>query len=223
AVMGYKLILTMPESMSKERRDLLKIYGAKLVLTPASLGMQGAVDEANKLNSEIQNSFIPQQFNNPSNPQIHYIQTAEEIIKDMDNKIDIFVAGVGTGGTISGVSKKLKEINPNIVTVAVEPQTSPLLSKGIAGPHKIQGIGANFIPKNYDKNVVDEIICISNEDAIEYAKKLANLEGIFAGISSGAAIKAAVELSKRKENKDKNIVVILPDSGSRYMSSEMFS
>ena len=219
AVKGMKLILTMPESMSKERRDILKIYGAELVLTPASLGMQGALDKANELHNEIKNSFIPQQFSNPTNPKIHYLTTAEEIWEDTNGKVDIIVAGVGTGGTISGISKKLKELNPDIYSVALEPQTSPLISEGKSGPHKIQGIGANFVPENLDKEVIDEIMTIKNEDAIEYCKKLAKEEGIFAGISSGCAIYGAIELSRRIENKGKNIVAILPDTGMRYISN----
>ncbi|MBR2069497.1 MAG: cysteine synthase A [Candidatus Gastranaerophilales bacterium] len=222
AVRGYKLILTMPESMSKERRDILKIYGAQLVLTPAASGMQGAVDKANELNKEIKNSIILQQFNNPANPKMHYEKTALEIWNDTNGKVDIIVAGVGTGGTISGIAKKLKELNPNIKAVALEPETSPVLSKGSAGAHKIQGIGANFVPDNFNRDVVDEIICISNEDAFKYAKELALQEGIFAGISSGCAVYGAILLSQREENKDKNIVVILPDTGMRYMSSPAF-
>ena len=219
---GYKLILTMPDSMSKERRDILKAYGAELVLTQGAKGMQGAVDEAERLHKEINNSFIPQQFNNPANPKIHYETTAEEIWNDTDGKVDIVVAGVGTGGTISGIGKKLKEKNPNIKAIAVEPFSSPVITKGQAGPHQIQGIGANFIPKNYNSNVVDEVLTVKNEDAIKTARELANKEGIFAGISSGAALSAAIEISKREENKDKLIVVILPDTGMRYLSSVMF-
>jgi len=221
-VKGYRLILTMPETMSKERRDVLKIYGAELVLTSGSEGMQGAVNEALKLHNEIKNSFIPQQFNNPANPEIHYNTTANEIYNDTDGKVDIIIAGVGTGGSISGIAKKLKEYNKNIKAIAVEPSTSPLLSKGQAGGHKIQGIGANFVPENFNRELIDEIICVNNEDAIEYAKKLSLNEGLFCGISSGAAIWAAIEVSKRKENKNKNIVVILPDTGMRYLSSDMF-
>ncbi len=219
AVRGYKLILTMPESMSEERRKILKIYGAELVLTPAKDGMQGAVNKANELHKEYKNSFIPQQFSNSANPKIHYEKTALEIWEESSGKVDIIVAGVGTGGTISGISKKLKELKPSIYSVALEPETSPVLSKGIAGPHKIQGIGANFVPDNFDKKVVDEIMCIKNEDAIEYAKQLTLKEGLFCGISSGCAIYGALELSRRKENKGKTIVAILPDSGMRYMSN----
>ena len=219
---GYKLILTMPDSMSKERRDILKAYGAELVLTDGKLGMKGSIEEAEKLHKEINNSFIPQQFQNPANPKIHYEITAEEIWNDTEGKVDILVAGVGTGGTISGISKKLKEKNPNIKAVAVEPCSSPVITKGEAGPHQIQGIGANFVPKNYDANVVDEVLTVKNEDAVEMARKLANTEGIFVGISSGAALSVAIELSNREENKGKLIIVILPDTGMRYLSSVMF-
>ena len=221
-IKGYRIILTMPDSMSKERRDILKAYGAELVLTPGAKGMQGAVDEAQRLHEEIKNSFIPQQFNNPANPQIHYETTAEEIWKDTDGKVDIVVAGVGTGGTISGIAKKLKEKKSEVKAYAVEPFSSPVLSKGQAGPHQIQGIGANFVPQNYNPDVVDEVITVKNEDAVQTAKKLGNTEGIFAGISSGAALWAALELSKKQENKGKLIVAILPDTGMRYLSSVMF-
>ena len=221
-IKGYRLILTMPESMSKERRDILKAYGAELVLTPGAKGMQGAVDEANRLHEEIKNSYIPQQFKNSANPKMHYNTTAEEIWKDTDGKVDIVVAGVGTGGTISGIAKKLKEKKPSVKAYAVEPASSPVLTKGHSGPHQIQGIGANFVPDNYNSSVVDEVITVTNEDAITTARALGNTEGIFAGISSGAAIWAAAELSKREENKGKLIVVILPDTGMRYLSSVMF-
>lgn len=221
-IKGYKLILTMPETMSKERRDILKAYGAELVLTEGSKGMQGAVDKAQELNNEIKNSFIPQQFNNPANKQIHYDITSEEIWSDTDGKIDIIVAGVGTGGTISGIAKKLKEKNSGIKAIAVEPASSPVITKGYSGAHQIQGIGANFIPGNYDNSVVDEVIPVTDEDAIKTALELTKKEGIFAGISSGAALWAALELSKREENKNKLIVVILPDTGMRYLSSSMF-
>ncbi len=216
AVRGYRMILTMPETMSEERRKLLKAYGAELVLTEGAKGMQGAVDKANELHKEIKNSFIPQQFANPANPEIHMLTTAEEIWRDTDGKVDIVIAGVGTGGTISGIARVLKEKNPNIKAVAVEPLSSPLLSKGQAGPHKIQGIGANFVPENFDKNVVDEIFTVSNEDAIETARRCAKEEGILCGISSGAALYAAIEYSKKNEKKV--IVVILPDTGERYLS-----
>ena len=219
---GYKLILTMPDSMSKERRDILKAYGAELVLTDGTKGMQGAVDEAERLHKENKNSFIPQQFNNPANPKIHYETTAEEIWNDTDGKVDIIVAGVGTGGTISGIAKKLKEKNPNVKAIAVEPYSSPVITQGKAGTHQIQGIGANFIPKNYNADLIDEVITVKNEDAVNTARNLADKEGIFAGISSGAALHAAIELSQRQENKGKLIVVILPDTGMRYLSSVMF-
>ena len=222
AIKGYKMILTMPETMSVERRKLLSAYGAELVLTDGAKGMQGAVDKANELHKEIKNSFIPQQFSNLANPESHVISTAEEIWNDTEGKVDFIVAGVGTGGTISGIAKGLKAKNPNVKAVAVEPASSPLLSKGFAGTHKIQGIGANFVPENYDANLIDEIIPVKNEDAISFAKRLAKEEGILSGISSGAALFAANEISKRSENKDKLIVVILPDSGERYLSSEMF-
>lgn len=207
--------------MSLERRKLLAAYGAELVLTEGAKGMQGAVDKANELHKEIKNSFIPQQFSNPANPAAHS-STADEIWQDTDGKVDIVVAGVGTGGTISGIAKNLKSKNPNIKAVAVEPFSSPLLTQGKAGAHKIQGIGANFIPENFDKSVVDEVIAVSDENAIETARQMPKREGILAGISSGAALWAANELSKRPENKGKLIVVILPDSGERYLSSEMF-
>ena len=219
---GYKLILTMPDSMSKERRDILKAYGAELVLTDGTKGMQGAVDEAERLHKENKDSFIPQQFNNPANPKIHYETTAEEIWNDTDGKVDIIVAGVGTGGTISGIAKKLKEKNPNVKAIAVEPYSSPIITQGKAGAHQIQGIGANFIPKNYNADLIDEVITVKNEDAVNTARNLAVKEGIFAGISSGAALHAAIELSQRQENKGKLIVVILPDTGMRYLSSVMF-
>lgn len=222
AVRGYRIILTMPETMSLERRKLLAAYGAELVLTEGAKGMQGAVDKANELHKEIENSFIPQQFANPANPEIHILTTAEEIWKDTDGKVDIVVGGVGTGGTISGIGKALKEKNPEIKAVAVEPEASQMLAKGQAGPHKIQGIGANFVPDNFDRSVVDEIIPVTNENAMETARRLAKEEGILSGISCGAAMFAAAELSKRPENKDKLIVVILPDTGERYLSSGLF-
>lgn len=222
AIKGYRMILTMPETMSLERRLLLKAYGAELVLTEGSKGMQGAVDKAEELHEEIKNSFIPQQFSNPSNPESHVLTTSEEIWNDTDGKVDIIVAGVGTGGTISGIAKGLKAKNSKIKAVAVEPFSSQVLAGKPAGAHKIQGIGANFIPENFDRSIVDEIIPVSDEDAISMARKLATEEGILSGISSGAAMWAANEISKRPENQGKLIVVILPDSGERYLSSELF-
>ncbi|MBR5555866.1 cysteine synthase A [bacterium] len=222
AIKGYKMILTMPETMSIERRKLLSAYGAELVLTDGTKGMQGAVDKANELHQEIKNSFIPQQFSNPANPESHVISTAEEIWKDTDGKVDFIVAGMGTGGTISGIAKGLKAKNSNVKAVAVEPASSPLLTKGFAGAHKIQGIGANFVPENYVADLIDEVVAVKDEDAISFAKRLAKEEGILSGISSGAALWTANELSKCPENKGKLIVVILPDSGERYLSSEMF-
>ena len=223
AIKGYKIILTMPETMSLERRKLLKAYGAELVLTEGKLGMKGAVDKALELHNTHKNSFIPSQFDNPSNPKAHYLTTSEEIWTDTDGKVDIVVAGVGTGGTISGIAKKLKEKNPQIKAVAVEPFTSQVLEGGQAGPHKIQGIGANFIPKNFDSSLIDEIIPVKNEDAIETARNLTTKEGILSGFSGGANVWAAIELSKREENKGKLIVAILPDCGERYLSSELYS
>ena len=223
AIKGYKIILTMPETMSFERRKLLKAYGAELVLTEGKLGMKGAVDKALELHDKYQNSFIPSQFDNPSNPKAHYITTSEEIWADTDGKVDIIVAGVGTGGTISGITKKLKEKKPQIKAVAVEPFTSQVLKGEQAGPHKIQGIGANFIPKNFNPSLIDEIIPVKNEDAIETARNLTTKEGILSGFSGGANVWAAIELSKRIENKGKLIVAILPDCGERYLSSELYS
>lgn len=218
--MGYELILTMPESMSKERRAILSAYGAKLVLTPKEKGMQGAIDKANELKKEIKNSFIPQQFDNPSNPMTHYSTTAQEIWDDTDGTVDIIVAGIGTGGTITGCAKKLKELNPKIKAIGFEPKSSPVITENIAAQHKIQGIGANFIPKNFDNSLIDEVITISDDEAIEYTKKLAKEEGIFAGISSGAAIAAAIKIAQNSSNKI--ITAILPDTGMRYLSEEIF-
>lgn len=218
AIKGYKMILTMPETMSLERRKLLKAYGAELVLTDGAKGMQGAVDKAIELSKIYPNSFIPQQFNNPANPESHIKTTAEEIWQDTDGKIDIIVAGVGTGGTISGIAKGLKSHNPTIKAIAVEPENSQVLAGKPAGAHKIQGIGANFIPQNFDRRLIDEIIPVSDENAMNTARELATKEGILCGISSGAAMYAAIELSKRQEYKDKMIVVILPDLGERYLS-----
>lgn len=219
---GYRTILTMPESMSVERRNLLKAYGAELVLTPGSLGMQGAIDKAEELAAEIPNAFIPGQFVNPANPAIHKATTGPEIWRDTDGEVDIFVAGVGTGGTVSGGGTYLKEKNPRIKIVAVEPSDSPLLSGGKAGPHKIQGIGANFIPQNFDRSVVDEVITIDAPDAFRTSRELAKNEGLLVGISSGAAAYAATLLAQRPENAGKKIVVMLPDTGERYLSTPGF-
>ncbi|MCK4913720.1 MAG: cysteine synthase A [Planctomycetes bacterium] len=222
AVKEYKLILTMPESMSIERRKLLKLFGAEIVLTPAEQGMTGAIKKAEELIAENSNSFMPQQFNNPANPEIHRQTTAKEIIDDSDGKVDIFIAGVGTGGTLSGCGEILKKQNKNLKVIAVEPKDSPILSGGKPGPHKIQGIGAGFIPEILNTSVIDEIIQISSKDAIKTARQLAAKEGILAGISSGAAMQAAIEVAQRKENYGKTIVVVLPDTGERYISTEMF-
>lgn len=222
AIKGYKAIFTMPETMSIERRKLLKAYGAELVLTDASKGMKGAVDKAMELREAIPNSFIPMQFNNPANPESHINTTAEEIWNDTDGQVDIVVAGVGTGGTITGLAKGLKSKNILVETVAVEPASSQVLAGKPAGPHKIQGIGANFIPQNFDREPVDIIFPVSDEDAIQTSRKLAAEEGILCGISSGAAMYAALELAKKTENEGKLIVVILPDSGERYLSSELY-
>ncbi|MCX6346477.1 MAG: cysteine synthase A [Actinobacteria bacterium] len=222
AAKGYKLVLTMPETMSVERRQLLKILGAELVLTEGSKGMNGAVEKANELVKETSNSFMPQQFNNPANPEIHRKTTAVEILNDTDGKIDFFVAGIGTGGTITGVGEILKAKNGNVKIIGVEPKDSPLLSEGTVGPHKIQGIGANFIPKILNRNIVDEIIAVDSNDAGSIARRLAKEEGILVGISSGAALWAAIEIGKRKENEGKIIVVVLPDSGERYLSTWLF-
>ena len=219
---GYRIILTMPESMSLERRKLLIALGAELVLTPAHTGMKGAIEEAEKLAAEIPNSFIPGQFTNPANPRIHKETTAEEIWRDTDGQVDIFVAGVGTGGTVMGVGEGLKEKSRFVKIVAVEPFDSPVLSGGEAGPHKLQGIGAGFVPSVLDVNILDEIIKVKAEDAFQTARALANAEGLLVGISSGAALYAGTILAKRPENAGKSIVVLLPDSGERYLSSDLF-
>lgn len=220
---GYKVILTMPETMSVERRNLLKAYGAQLVLTEGAKGMKGAIEKAQQLAAEISHSFIPSQFTNPANPNAHYRTTGPEIWQDTEGKVDIFVAGVGTGGTISGVGKYLKEQNPAIKIVAVEPAGSPVLSKGTPGPHGIQGIGAGFVPETLDTSVYDEIITVENEDAFKTGNTLARKEGLLVGISSGAAVFAAAQLAKRPENKGKVIVALLPDTGERYLSTPMFA
>lgn len=220
---GYRIILTMPETMSVERRNLLKAYGAELVLTDGAKGMKGAIAKAEELAQQIEGGFIPSQFTNSANPTAHFNTTGPEIWEDTDGKVDIFVAGVGTGGTVSGVGKYLKSKNPNVKVVAVEPAGSPVLSKGIAGPHKIQGIGAGFVPETLDTKIYDEIIAVENEDAFATGRTLARKEGLLVGISSGAAVYAATQLAKRPENKGKNIVVLLPDTGDRYLSTPMFA
>lgn len=222
AAKGYQTILTMPDTMSVERRNLLKAYGAQLVLTPGELGMQGAIDKAVELAKLIEGAFIPGQFDNLANPKAHYETTGPEIWRDTEGKVDVLVAGVGTGGTLSGTAKFLKEQNSEIKVVAVEPDVSPVLQGGEAAPHKLQGIGANFVPKNYDASVVDEVLGITAEDAYKTCRLLAKHEGLLVGVSSGAAAYAAILLAQREEYKDKNIVVILPDSGERYLSTPGF-
>ena len=222
AAKGYKLTLTMPESMSVERKKLLLLFGAELVLTPAELGMVGAVEKAEQIVAENPNAFMPQQFNNPANPQIHRETTAKEILSDTDGKLDIFVSGVGTGGTLTGCAEVLKKRNKDLKAVAVEPKDSPVLSGGKPGPHKIQGIGAGFVPQVLNTDIIDEIIQVSNQDAMETTRQLAVKEGILVGISSGAAMWAAIQISRRPENQGKTIVVILPDTGERYISTELF-
>ena len=223
AARGYKIILTMPETMSVERRNLLKAYGAQLVLTDGAKGMKGAIEKANELAAATPGSFIPGQFVNPANPAIHRATTGPEIWADTDGKVDIFVAGVGTGGTLSGVGEYLKAQNPNVKIVAVEPAGSPVLSKGVAGPHKIQGIGAGFIPDTLNTKIYDEIIAVENEDAFTTGRAIARKEGVLIGISSGAAVYAATVLAQRPENKGKTIVALLPDTGDRYLSTPLFS
>lgn len=222
AAKGYRLIITLPETMSIERRNLIKAYGAELVLTDGSQGMKGAIAKANELHEQIKDSIIAGQFVNPANPKAHYETTGPEIYNDLDGKVDIFVAGIGTGGTVSGAGKFLKEKNPNVKVVGVEPKGSPVLTEGHPGPHKIQGIGAGFVPDTLDTKIYDEIIDVENEDAFATGKTIARTEGLLVGISAGAAIYAATQLAKRPENKGKNIVVILPDTGDRYLSTPLF-
>ncbi|MCK9862398.1 cysteine synthase A [Paenibacillus sp. ATY16] len=222
AALGYRIIIILPESFSIERRKLLEALGAELVLTPASEGMSGAIRKADELAAQIPGSYIPMQFSNPANPEIHKTTTAEEIWRDTDGQVDIFVAGVGTGGTISGVGERLKELNPSVKIIAVEPFSSAVISGGERGPHLIQGIGAGFVPDNYNASVVDEIITVKNEDAYRTSRMLARSEGLLVGISSGAAAFAASQLAKRPENKGKTIVVLLPDTGERYLSANLY-
>lgn len=220
---GYKVIIVMPETMSVERRNLIKAYGAKIVLTEGAKGMKGAIEKAKEIKLSIENSFIPSQFDNPSNSKTHYLTTGPEIYDDLDGNVDVFVSGVGTGGTITGVGQYLKSKNPSIKVVAVEPESSAVLSTGIAGPHKIQGIGAGFVPSVLDTQIYDEIVTIKNDEAFEGGRMVGRTEGILVGISSGAALMAAIKEAEKEENKGKNIVVLLPDSGDRYLSTPMFS
>ena len=222
AVKGYRLILTMPDTMSIERRRLVKAYGAKVLLTPGKEGMSGAIRKAEELRSQIDGSIILQQFENPANPERHYQTTGPELWQQTDHQIDIFVAGVGTGGTVSGVARYLKEQNPQVKVVAVEPASSPVLSGGQSGPHKIQGIGAGFVPKTFCAEVVDEILTVENDDAIRAAREVAQQEGLLVGISSGAALHAAIEIARREENRGKMIVALLPDTGERYLSTQLY-
>ena len=222
AARGYRAIIVMPDSMSMERRLLMKAYGAELVLTPGSQGMKGAIEKAKQLAKEIPGSFIPGQFDNPANPAAHYEATGPEIWTDTDGDVDIFVAGVGTGGTITGIGKYLKEKKPEVRMIAVEPEASPLLSKGTAGPHGLQGIGANFVPSVMNREIIDEIICVSDEDAMAAGRSMGRKEGVLIGISSGACLHAAIELARREENAGKTIVALMPDAGDRYLSTKMY-
>ena len=219
---GYRAIMTMPETMSVERQKLLAAYGAEIVLTDGKKGMAGAVEKAKELNAETENSFIPSQFDNPDNPETHYLTTGPELWEGADGKVDVFIAGIGTGGTVSGTGKYLKEKNPNVEIIGIEPADSPLITKGVAGSHKLQGIGANFIPENYDASVVDRVLTVTTEQAYSTAKRIAREEGILVGITSGAAAYIAVELAKKDEYKDKTIIAFLPDGGDRYMSTGIF-
>ena len=219
---GYRMIVTMPDTMSVERRNLIKAYGAELVSTEGAKGMKGAIARAEELNQEIPGSIIAGQFVNPANPQAHFKTTGPEIWEDLDGNVDVFIAGVGTGGTVSGVGKYLKSKNPNVKIIAVEPAASPVLSKGVAGPHKIQGIGAGFVPKTLDTSIYDEVFAVENDDAFKTGKEFAKIEGVLVGISSGAALYAASQIAQRKENEGKNIVVLLPDTGDRYLSTPLF-
>lgn len=223
AARGYRIIIVMPETMSVERRQIMKAYGAELVLSEGAKGMSGAIAKANELAAEIPNAFIPSQFENPANPETHFQTTGPEIYEDTDGAVDIFVAGVGTGGTLSGVGKYLKSENPNVKVVAVEPESSPVLTKGVGGPHKIQGIGAGFVPATLDTGIYDEVLTVSNESAFEYGKMIGRKEGVLVGISAGAALAAAVKLAERPENFGKNIVVLFPDTGDRYLSTPLFA
>ena len=223
AARGYRAILTMPETMSVERRNLLKAYGAEIVLTDGSKGMKGAIAKAEELAETTPNAFIPSQFTNPANPAAHKATTGPEIWNDLDGKVDIFLAGVGTGGTLTGVGESLKEQNPDVKVFAIEPASSPVLSKGTAGPHKIQGIGAGFIPEILNTNIYDEVLPIENDDAFKYGRQFSQVEGILIGISAGAALAAAVQVAQKPENKGKNIVVLLPDTGDRYLSTDLFA